>query len=136
VSEVLPVELQQGIKLDTTCDRVFELRGQRMAVFFHRIEPELKQALQKQLGVKTIELDLAALSSRELIGRLLSAIGESAIYEEHRFSAATGSKPDELVVSAWGFLLAHRPLFVTDRKIPKGYERFFFEKGLDIVYFQ
>jgi hypothetical protein len=40
-----------------------------------------------------------------------------------------------LNISAWGFLLANRGLFVTDREIPQSLHRFFFEKGLEIVYF-
>ncbi len=136
VSEVLPVELGQGLKLDTSCDRLFELRGQRTALFFRRIEPEIKQALEEKLTVKVVELDLTTLSSRELIGKLLSEVGEQATYKEHRFNVATGAKHDNLVIDAWGFLVSKPAMFVTDRRIPKGYERFFFEKGLDIVYFQ
>lgn len=136
VSEVLPVELRQGLKLDTSCDRLFELRGQRTALFFRRIEPEIKQALEQKLSVKVVELDLAVLSSRELIGKLLREVGEQATYAEHHFNAATGAKQDKLVISAWGFLVSEPAMLVTDRQIPKGYERFFFEKGLDIVYFQ
>jgi hypothetical protein len=136
VSEVLPVELRPGIKLDVACDRLFEMRGQKTALFFRRVASEIKQALESQLSIKVVELDIAALSSRELIGKLLGEMGEPAAYREHRFSAATGAKQDKLTVSAWGFLLSKPPMFVTDRQIPQGYERFFFEKGLDIVYFQ
>jgi hypothetical protein len=136
VSEVLPVELGPGIKLETACDRLFEMRGQRTALFFRRIAPEIKEALEAKLSVKVVELQIADLSSRELIGKLLAALGEPAAYREHRFSAAPGAKRDKLTVSAWGFLVSKPAMFVTDRQIPKGYERFFFEKGLDIVYFQ
>jgi hypothetical protein len=136
VSEVLPVEVRPGIKLETSCDRLFEMRGQRTAVFLRRIAPEIRRALEASGPIKVVELDIAALSSRELIEKLLGEMGEPAAYREHRFSAATGAKQDKLTVSAWGFLLSKPPMFVTDRQIPKGYERFFFEKGLDIVYFQ
>jgi hypothetical protein len=136
VSEVVPVELRPGIKLDIACDRLFEMRGQKTALFFRRIAPEIKQALEAQLSFKVVELDVEALSSRELIGKLLGEMGEPAPYREHRFSAAMGAKQDKLTVSAWGFLLSKPAMFVTDRQIPRGYERFFFEKGLDIVYFQ
>ena len=105
-------------------------------MFFRRIEPEIKQALEQKLSVKVVELDLAVLSSRELIGKLLREVGEQATYAEHHFNAATGAKQDKLVISAWGFLVSEPAMLVTDRQIPKGYERFFFEKGLDIVYFQ
>jgi hypothetical protein len=100
------------------------------------MELELKKALQEKPGLKTVELDIAALSSRELLGRLLSELGEQVNYREHRFSAARGSAPDRLVVTAWGFLLPKRSLFVTDREIPLSLQRFFFDKGLEIVYFQ
>jgi hypothetical protein len=135
VSEVLSVELHPGIKLETACDRLFELRDQRTALFFRPIAPELRRAFEARLKVKVVELDMA-LSSRDLIGKLLGEIGELAAYKEHRFSAATGSKQDKLTVSAWGYLLNKPAMFITDRQIPKQYERFFFEKGLDIVYFQ
>jgi hypothetical protein len=136
VSEVLPVELRPGIKIDMPCDRLFEVRGQRIEMFFRGIEPEIKQALEQKGTVKVVELDLTALSSRELIRGLLRALGEQANYEEHRFNAATGAKQDKLVISASGFLVSKPAMFVTDRQIPKEDERFFFEKGLDIVYFQ
>jgi hypothetical protein len=64
------------------------------------MEPELKKALQEKPGVKTVELDIAALSSRELIGRLLSELGGHANSREHRFPAARGSAQDRLVVTA------------------------------------
>ncbi|MGE5305114.1 MAG: hypothetical protein ACM3TN_17520 [Alphaproteobacteria bacterium] len=136
VSEAMPVALRPGIKVDITCDRLLEMRGQRIAVFFRGIEPEIKQALEQKESVKVVELDLTGLSSRELIGKLFRALGEHANYEEHRFNAATGAKQDKLVISAWGFLVSKPAMFVTDRQIPKEDERFFFEKGLDIVYFQ
>jgi hypothetical protein len=41
-----------------------------------------------------------------------------------------------LIVAAWGFLLPKKSVFVTDREIPQPVHRFFFEKGLQIVYFQ
>ena len=135
-SEILPVELRPGIKIDTACDRLFEIHGQRIALFFRRIEPEIKQTLEAKLALKVVELDIATLSSRDLIGKLLGEMGELATYKEQRFSAAPGAKQDKLMVSAWGFLLSKPPMFITDRQIPKPYQRFFFEKGLDIVYFQ
>jgi hypothetical protein len=136
VSEVLPVEVRQGIKVDTSCDRLFEVRGKRTALFFRRLESEVKRAMEEKLAVKVVELDLGTLSSRELIGRLLGEVGEPVTYKEHRFNAANGAKQDKLVISAWGFLVSKPAMFVTDRQIPKGYERFFFDQGLDIVYFQ
>ncbi len=126
VSEVLPVEVQPGIKVDAACDRLFEVRGQRTAVFFRRLEPEVKRALAENLSVKVVELDLATLSSRDLIGKLLSELGEPAAYKEHRFNAAVGANQDKLVIAAWGFLVSKPAMFITDRLIPKGDGRFFF----------
>ena len=50
--------------------------------------------------------------------------------------ASNGAAKDRLTVTAWGFHLQRRSMFVTDRQIPAGLHRFFFEKGLEIVYFQ
>ena len=136
VAETVSVKLSDGLTLEARADRLFEARGNKVALFFQRAQPELKKALQEKPGVKTVELDIAALSSRELIGRLLSELGGQANYREHRFPAARGSAQDRLVVTAWGFLLPNRSPFVTDREIPSSLHRFFFDKGLEIVYFQ
>jgi hypothetical protein len=136
VAETVSVKLRDGLTLEGRADRLFEARGNKVALFFQRVQPELKKALQEKPGLKTVELDIAALSSRELIGRLLSELGGQANYREHRFPAARGSAQDRLVVTAWGFLLPNRSLFVTDREIPLSLHRFFFDKGLEIVYFQ
>ena len=136
VAETVSVKLRDGLTLEARADRVFEARGNKVALFFQRTEPELKKALQEQPGLKTVELDIAALSSRDLIGRILRELGDQANYREHRFPAVSGPAQDRLVVSAWGFLLPKGSLFVTDREIPQSLHRFFFDKGLDIVYFQ
>jgi len=136
VAETVSVKLRDGLTLETRADRVFEVRGNKVALLFQRAEPELKKALQEKPGFKTVEIELASLSSREIIGQLVSELGEQAIYREHRLPAAGGPVQDRLVVSAWGFLLPKRSLFVTDREIPQSLHRFFFDKGLEIVYFQ
>ena len=136
VAETVSVKLRDGLTLETRADRVFEARGNKIALLFQRAEPELKKALQEKPGFKTVEIELASLSSREIIGQLVSELGEQAIYREHRLPAAGGPVQDRLVVSAWGFLLPKRSLFVTDREIPQSLHRFFFDKGLEIVYFQ
>jgi len=134
--QVLTVELQEGLKIETQCDRVFDWRGERTAISFQRVEADIKKALREQQGIRIIEMDLAALSSRDLIGKLLSELGEPAPYREHRFSAASGTMRDRLMIVTSGFLLPKRSAFVTDRIIPEEFQRFFFEKGLEIVYFQ
>jgi hypothetical protein len=40
------------------------------------------------------------------------------------------------VVTTSGFLALQRSLFVTDREIPASLQRFFFERGWEIVYFE
>ena len=114
----------------------FELAGKKTALFFQRLDPEIVKALQESHGVRAVEVDLTNLSSRDLIDRVLTVLGEPGSYREHRFAAANGAAKDRLTVTAWGFHLPRRSLFVTDRQIPAGLHRFFFEKGLEIVYFQ
>ncbi|HJX11125.1 MAG TPA: hypothetical protein VJ733_11585, partial [Candidatus Binatia bacterium] len=136
VAEKISVKLSDGLTLEARADRVFEARGNKVALFFQRTEPELKKALQEKQGLRIVEMDIAALSSREVIGRLLSELGEQANYREHRFPAGSGPARDRLVVTAWGFLVLKHSMLVTDREIPPSMHRFFFDKGLEIVYFQ
>jgi hypothetical protein len=135
-TQALSVELQEGLKIETQCDRVFEWRGQRIGIVFQRVEADIRKVLQEQQGIRTIEIDLASLSSRDLIGKLLSELGDPAPYREHRFSAASGMMKDRLMIVTSGFLVPKRSTFVTDHVIPEEFQRFFFEKGLEIVYFQ
>lgn len=136
VAENISVQLRDGLRIDARTDRVFELAGRKNVLFFQRPDPEIVKALQDSQGVRALDLDLSTLSSREVIGRLLNLLGDQTAYREHRFAAANGVAKDRLTVTAWGFHLARRSLFVTDRQIPSGLHRFFFEKGLEIVYFQ
>jgi hypothetical protein len=133
ISEILSVELQEGLRIDVRCDRVLERDGRRTAVFFQRLDPEIKKALQEKEEIDVIELDLLTLEHKEIMDRLFSELGEPVAYQEHRFSASASN--GRLNIAAWGFLLEKRGLFVTDRKIPQSLYRFFFEKGLEIVYF-
>lgn len=136
VAETLSVELQNGLRVDARTDRVFELSGRRTALFFQRSDGEIIKALQEKMGVRMVELEIGSLSSRELITRLLNVLGDQVAYREHRFAAVSGSDPERLTVTAWGFHLPQRSLFITDRRIPTELHRLFFEKGLEIVYFQ
>ena len=133
VSETLSTELGQGLRVDVRCDRIFERNGKRTGLFFRRLEPEIKKVLQEKEKMKVIELDLPVLEHKEIMVRLLTELGEQAAYREHRFSAS--ATKDRLNITAWGFLLDKRGMFVTDREIPESLHRFFFEKGLEIVYF-
>ena len=136
VAENISVKLRDGLRIDTRTDRVFELAGKKTALFFQRPDPEIVKALQETQGVRAVEIDLTSLSSRDLIGRVLTVLGDQTTYREHRFAAVNGAAKDRLTVTAWGFHLPRRSMFVTDRQIPAGLHRFFFEKGLEIVYFQ
>lgn len=136
VAESVSVELSDGLRVDTRSDRVFELGGRRTALFFQGTDPEIRRSLQDKQGIQTVELDLKSLSTREIISRLLTLLGDQAAYRENRFAAGSGSGQDRLTVKAWGFQLTKKPMFVTDRQIPPALHRFFFEKGLEIVYFQ
>jgi hypothetical protein len=133
LSETLSVELHEGLRLDIRCDRFFERDGNRSALFFRGVEPGVKKALQEKEKTNVIELDLSKLERKEIMDRLSSGLGERAAYQEHRFPASASK--DRLNIAAWGFLLSKRGLFVTDREIPQSLYRFFFEKGLEIVYF-
>ncbi len=136
VAETLSVELQSGLRIDTRIDRIFDLGGKRTALFFQRSDTDIKKTLQDKEGVRSVDLEIGTLSSREIISRLLNLLGDPAAYGEHRFAAASGVAQDRLTVTAWGFHLPKRSLFITDRPIPAPLHRFFFEKGLEIVYFQ
>jgi hypothetical protein len=133
LAETFSVELGQGLRADVHCDRIFERNGKRTGLFFQRLEPEIKRVLEERDKIKVVDLALPILQHKEIMVRLLTELGEPAAYREHRFSASASK--DRLNISAWGFLLANRGLFVTDREIPESLHRFFFEKGLRIVYF-
>jgi hypothetical protein len=132
VAETLSVELQNGLRIEARSDRTFELNGKRVALFFQKFDPEIRRALEEKAGMRTAEIELASLTSREVIARVLSLFGDQMTYREHRFAVAA---QDRLMVSAWGFHIPQRSLFITDRKIPGSLDRFFSEKGLEIVYF-
>jgi hypothetical protein len=135
VSEALRITIEGG-GIEIVADRGFDLRGRRTAIFFRPLPSEWKQLLHEKLRVNVVELDLAALTARELIARLSAELGEQADYREHRFHAAAGARSDKVMIAAKGFLLAQPGVFVTDTVIPHGYHRFFFERGLAIVYFR
>jgi hypothetical protein len=134
--ESLATELRSGLSVEISADRTFDYRGRKTALFLRSIDPAIKAALESKHGIRAVELDVAALKSRDLIAKLLGELGEKVVYKEHRFSAAKGSLQDRLVMTAAGFLLPGRSLFLTDREIPPRFQPVFFEKGLDVVYFQ
>jgi hypothetical protein len=135
VLETVSVHLHDGLRVDKRVDRLFNLRGKRTALFFEHVEPEIKSALEEEEATRVIELGLSSLTRRDLIAKMLADLGEKVPYRQHRFAAGNGN-PERLNISAWGFLVTRHSMFITDREIPEPIQRFFFEKGLDIVYFQ
>jgi hypothetical protein len=131
-AENISVELRDGLRVETKADRNFELAGGKTVIFFQQPDPEIVRALREKKGVRAVDLDIGNLSSREVIGKILNLLGDQTSYREHRFQAAK----DRLTVTAWGFHLPRRSMFVTDKTVPPALHRFFFEKGLEIVYFQ
>ena len=136
VAEKLPVDLDNGVQVDVGVDRFFELGGQRTALFFNGGSPEVRKLLEEKQCIMPVVLDLASMSTREIITRMLNLLGDPTVYREHRFSAAGDALPDRITIRAWGFQPAKKTIFITDRQIPPTLQRFFFEKGLDIVYFR
>ena len=134
VAEPQSVEMGDGLRFETRSDRIFESKGQRIGLFFHQVQPEIKKALQQRQGMKVVELDLARMSAKEIITRILGELRDQTVYREHKFSAGDGNK-DRINISTAGFWLHKRSIFLTDRQIPPSLHRFFFEKGLDLVYF-
>ncbi|MDH3442870.1 MAG: hypothetical protein OEN50_03005 [Deltaproteobacteria bacterium] len=135
VKEPLSVELRGGLRVDITADRMLELRNRKTALFFRAIDPAVKAALEQKQGLRSLELDFEALKSRDIVSKLLAELGENATYKDHQFSAASGVLKDRLILTAAGFHLSSRSIFLTDQEIPAQFQRVFFENGLDIVYF-
>ena len=136
VAETFVVELRDGLRVDMRTDRLLDVGGKRTALFFRPGDGDLRKALEEGESLRAVEVNIAALSSREIISKILTLLGDPTPYREHRFSALNGADDQKLMIKAWGFHLAKRPLFITDRQIPPALNRFFFEKGLEIIYFQ
>jgi hypothetical protein len=124
----------EGIRLQLKVDRYFEFKDAKFGLLFAASGQPLKSSLMG--GLKLIEMDLEKLSSRDVVARLLSLIGEPAPYQEHSFPFGRGRSSDRLVLNAAGFLLPQRSLFITDRKIPDDLKGLFSEKGMKVAYFQ
>ena len=132
----LSVAVREGIRFQARCDRWFVYNGRKFALFFHPVGEEIKKALHDSEGTSAVEFNLGTLSSREVLRRLFSALGEETSYRDHRFPALDGGKKDRVLLSFPGFLASGKALFLTDREIPAALQRFFFEKGLQVIYFR
>jgi hypothetical protein len=117
-------------------DRFFERGGRKFGIFFRPVGDEIRKALKKSGDITPIALDLESLSSREILSLILTGLGERAPYKEHRFPVVEEGPKDKLVLTVSGFFLPDRSLLLTDRTIPGDLQRFFFEKGLRVIYFQ
>jgi hypothetical protein len=126
------VMLRDGIRMDSKADRIFEYGGKKIALAFRSIGDE--KSMETSDGMRVVELDLAKLTRRDVVGRLLAELGESASYREQRFAANDRAK-DKLALTVSGYYLPQRLLLITDRDIPSDLERFFGEKGLRVVKF-
>jgi len=136
VAEKLPLDLADGVQVDVGVDRLFEFRGQRTALFFSGRAGEFGTLLAEKQGITPVMLDLASMATREIITGMLNLLGDPTAYREHRFVPAGDAARDQVAIRAWGFQPTKKSIFITDRQIPATLQRFFFEKGLDIVYFQ
>ena len=133
VSEIIKTQLRDGLSVEVRSDRSFEKDGKRTALFFNRIDPAFKTALQDREKVRVIEIDIAALDHKEIAAQAIDRVGRPVEIPGTSFSS--WGNQEQLQVKAWGFLLTQRGMFLTDRDIPPALYRFFFEKGLEIVYF-
>ncbi len=131
----ISLSLRKGMRLVTIMDRFFERGGRKFGIFFRPVGDEVKKALKKGEDITPIALDLASLSSREILSLILTGLGERSPYKEHRFPVVEEGPKDKLVLTVPGFFLPDRSLLLTDRTIPRDLQRFFFEKGLRVIYF-
>lgn len=132
----LSVSLREGIRVSLKADRFFEVGGVKVALFYTGVGDETRKALQERLGIRAVALDLSSLSARELLGRLLVALGEQATYREQRFPVSEGGAKERVVVAVAGFFLPKRSLLLTDQEIPRDLHPFFSHKGIRVVYFR
>lgn len=128
------VMLRDGIRMDSKADRIFEYGGKKIALAFRSIGDESAKSMESSDGMHVVEVDLAKLTRREIVGRLLAELGETAPYREQRFAANDRAK-DKLTLTISGYYLPQRLLLLTDRDIPTDLERFFGEKGMRVVRF-
>jgi len=127
--------LRKGMRLVTIMDRFFEHGGRKYGIFFRPVGEEVSKTLERKMDIIPIVLELESLSSRQILTVMLAGLGEGSGYQEHRFPVMEKGPKDKLVLTVSGFFLGDRSLLLTDRTIPEDLQRFFFEKGLRVVYF-
>ena len=131
----ISLSLGKGIRLKTKIDRFFELGGRKFGIFFRTVGEEVVRALIKRVEITPIVLDIESLSSRQILSFIFAGLGEGSTYQEHRFPVAKVGPKDKLVLTVSGFFLPDRSLLLTDLAIPGDLQRFFFERGLRVIYF-
>jgi len=134
--EKLSFPLRHGMRVNTTVDRLFDVNGGKIGVFFTPVGDDVKQALREKKSIRSVELELSALSSRQILGILLATLGEGVDYQKLRFPVFKDSTEDKLVLTVSGFFLPKHSMLLTDQTIPKELQRFFFDKGLRVAYFR
>ena len=127
--------LRKGMRLVTIMDRFFEHGGRKYGIFFRPVGEEVRKTLERKMAIIPIVLELESLSTRQILTVMLAGLGEGSGYQEHRFPVMEKGLKDKLVLTVSGFFLGDRSLLLTDRTIPEDLQRFFFEKGLRVVYF-
>ncbi|MFQ5916896.1 MAG: hypothetical protein ACE5I0_03695 [Candidatus Binatia bacterium] len=131
----ISLSLREGMRLVTIMDRFFEREGRKYGIFFRPVGKEVRKTLEGKMDIIPIVLELESLSSRQVLTVMLAGLGEGSGYQEHRFPVLEKGPRDKLVLTVYGFFLANRSLLLTDRSIPGDLQRFFFEKGLRVIYF-
>jgi hypothetical protein len=131
----ISLSLRKGMRLVTILDRFFERGGRKFGIFFRPVGDEVRKTLREKLHITPIVVELESLSSRQILTVMLAGLGEGSGYQEHRFPVMEKGPKDKLVLTISGFFLGDRSLLLTDRTIPEDLQRFFFEKGLRVVYF-
>ncbi len=135
-SQKLSFPLREGMRVNTTVDRLFDSGGGKVGVFFNPIGEDVKQALLEREAIRPVELELNTLTSRQVLSILLATLGKGVVYQKLRFPVVKGAPEDKLVLTVSGFFLPTRSLLLTDQTIPKDLQRFFFDKGLRVAYFR
>lgn len=134
--EKVSFPLSHGIRVNATVDRLLDMEGGKVGVFFSSVGDDVKQALLDKKAIRPVELELENLSSRQILSTLLATLGKDVIYQKLRFPVFEGGQEDKLVLTVSGFFLPTRSLLLTDQIIPKELQRFFFDKGMRVAYFR
>ncbi len=121
VAESISVQLRDGLRLDARSDRVFEVSGTKTALFFQRPDPEVVKALQETQGVRAVAPRSDHLKFAGSDHPYCESVRRPDRLSRASFPGGQGAAKDRLTVTAWGFHLPQRSMFITDRQIPAGF---------------